>query len=79
MTGQAVQLVKARLEADYPDAQWKVSYFRCDLQYGAFKKLHLQVYLHSELLWRDEVQDQESRVLSELGRHASLTTKISYN
>ena len=34
MIGQAVQLVKARLEADYPDAQWKVSYFRCDLQYG---------------------------------------------
>ena len=33
MIGQAVQLVKARLEADYPDAQWKVSYFRCDLQY----------------------------------------------
>ena len=30
---QALQLVKAKLEADFPDAQWNVSYFRCDHQY----------------------------------------------
>ena len=82
---QALQLVKAKLEADFPDAQWNVSYFRCDRQLYILNKnyIHLQVNFHPELLWRDQVQDQEPRVLPDLRRHASLYVslimKISYH
>ena len=56
---QALQLVKAKLEADFPDAQWNVSYFRSSIYVLNKNYIHLQVNFHPELLWRDQVQDQE--------------------